>query len=142
MHLVFTKANADNGGRYINEAIEQFVRTHKNASLVDSLGQIRYLSAAMYADIVIGNSSSGLIEAPYLGTPTVNCGDRQAGRQRPSSVFDAELSKGSIIAAIEAALQFQEPYDQIFGTGNVSTKIISILKELPSYSVQKEFYDI
>ncbi|OME87134.1 UDP-N-acetyl-D-glucosamine 2-epimerase, UDP-hydrolysing [Paenibacillus sp. FSL A5-0031] len=142
VHLVFTKANADNGGRYINEEIEQFVRTHINARLVDSLGQIRYLSAAMYADIVIGNSSSGLIEAPYLGTPTVNCGDRQAGRQRPSSVFDAALNEASIIDAIEAALRFQEPYDHIFGTGNVSTKIISILKELPSYSVQKEFYDI
>jgi UDP-N-acetylglucosamine 2-epimerase (non-hydrolysing) len=142
VNLVFTKANADNGGRHINEAIEQFVRIQKNAYLFDSLGQIRYLSAVMYADVVVGNSSSGLIEAPYLRTPTVNCGDRQAGRQRPSSVFDAALDGASITAAIEAALLFQEPYDCIFGTGNVSEKVVSIIKKLPSYSIQKEFYDI
>ncbi|WP_289140215.1 UDP-N-acetylglucosamine 2-epimerase [uncultured Brevibacillus sp.] len=142
MNLVFTKANADNGGRSINEAIEKYTVQHENAYLFDSLGQLRYLSAVKHADAVIGNSSSGLIEVPYLQTPTVNCGNRQAGRERPSSVFDARLEAGSIRDSIESALRFAEPYEQIFGDGNVSGKIVKILKEMPSYLIQKEFYDL
>jgi UDP-N-acetylglucosamine 2-epimerase (non-hydrolysing) len=110
--------------------------------LFDSLGQLRYLSAVKHADSVIGNSSSGLIEVPYLQTPTVNCGNRQAGRQRPSSVFDVELDEGSIKNGIEQALQYAGPYEQIFGDGNASHKIVEIFKEIPSYLIQKEFYDL
>ncbi|MFJ8257657.1 UDP-N-acetylglucosamine 2-epimerase [Peribacillus asahii] len=142
INLVFTKANADNGGRLINEAIEKYTAQNENAYLFDSLGQIRYLSAVRHADAVIGNSSSGLIEVPYLETPTVNCGNRQAGRQRPSSVFDVELNEESIRKGIERALQFNEPYEQIFGNGNVSQKIVGILKKMPSNLIQKEFYDL
>lgn len=91
-NLVFTKANADNGGRLINEAIVKFVEQNTNAYVFTSLGQLRYLSAVKYAKAVIGNSSSGLIEVPYLQTPSVNYGNRQAGRERPSSVFDAEIT--------------------------------------------------
>ena len=141
-NLAFTKANADNGGRYINEEIEQFVAENDNAYLFDSLGQLRYLSAVKHADVVIGNSSSGLIEVPYLNTSTVNCGDRQAGRECPSSVINANLNEQSIQEAIEVALQFQGAYDQLFGDGNVSTKIVKELKNLPSYSIQKGFYDL
>jgi len=142
INLVFTKANADNGGRYINEMKEQFVEKNGNAYLFDSLGQLRYLSAVKHADVVIGNSSSGLIEVPYLDTSTVNCGNRQAGRECPSSVINANLNEQSIQEAIEVALQFQGSYDQLFGDGNVSTKIVNELKNLPSYSIQKEFYDL
>ena len=141
-NLVFTKANADNGGRYINEEIEQFVAKNNNAYLFDSLGQLRYLSAVKHAEVVIGNSSSGLIEVPYLNTPTVNCGDRQAGRECPSSVINANHNEQSIQEAIEVALQFKGSYDQLFGDGNVSTKIVKELKKKPSYSIQKEFYDL
>ncbi|WP_102273798.1 UDP-N-acetylglucosamine 2-epimerase [Cytobacillus massiliigabonensis] len=142
MNLVFTKSNADNGGRLINEAIERYTAQNEHAYLFDSLGQVRYLSAVKHADAVIGNSSSGLIEVPYLQSPTVNCGDRQAGRQRPSSVFDTELKEESIRRGIEEALQFNKDYEQIFGDGNVSQKIVDILKEVPSYWIQKEFYDL
>ncbi|WP_018394637.1 UDP-N-acetylglucosamine 2-epimerase [Bacillus sp. 37MA] len=142
MNLVFTKANTDNGGRFINEEIAKYVQHHENAYLFDSLGQLRYLSAVKHAKAVIGNSSSGLIEVPYLQTPTVNCGDRQAGRERPSSVLDAELSEESIKQAIDTALQYSGPYEQIFGDGHVSIKIMKILKGIPSYSIQKEFYDL
>ncbi|MCJ8007605.1 UDP-N-acetylglucosamine 2-epimerase [Lederbergia wuyishanensis] len=141
-NLIFTKSNADNGGRYINDAIEQFVTNHQNAYLYDSLGQLRYLSAVKHAKVVIGNSSSGLIEVPYLETPTVNCGNRQAGRQKPSSVFDAELNETAIINAIHNALLFSGSYEKIFGVGNSSKKIIDIIKKVKSYRVQKEFYDL
>ncbi|MBU5253540.1 UDP-N-acetylglucosamine 2-epimerase (hydrolyzing) [Lysinibacillus capsici] len=142
VNLLFTKSNADNGGRAINEAIQQFVNDHPNAQLYDSLGQLRYLSAVKHAQVVIGNSSSALIEGPYLETPTVNCGTRQKGRERPSSVFDVALRTKDIVDAIEQALSFNEPYEQIFGDGQVSKKIIKILKELPSFTVVKEFYDL
>jgi UDP-N-acetylglucosamine 2-epimerase (non-hydrolysing)/GDP/UDP-N,N'-diacetylbacillosamine 2-epimerase (hydrolysing) len=142
MNLVFTKANADNGGRLINEALEKYSSQNEHSYLFDSLGQLRYLSAAKHANAVIGNSSSGLIEVPYLKTPTVNCGNRQAGRRRPASVFDAELNEESIRNEINEAIQFTGPYEQIFGDGNVSQKIVRILKDSPSYLIQKEFYDI
>ncbi|MGE7090269.1 UDP-N-acetylglucosamine 2-epimerase [Lysinibacillus sp. NPDC048646] len=142
VNLVFTKANADNGGRKINKAIEEFVSQHKNAKVFDSLGQLRYLSTVKYADVVLGNSSSGLIEVPYLHTPTVNCGDRQAGRQKPSSIFDCTLESTTIEKAIKAALMFKGPYTRIFGEGHATEKIISQLQQIPSFAIQKEFYDL
>lgn len=141
-NFVFTKANADNGGRLINEAIERFVVERENAFLFDSLGQLRYLSAVKHAAVVIGNSSSGLIEVPYLGTPTVNCGNRQMGRECPSSVLQASLDEKEIEKAIEVALKYKGPYEQVFGNGKVASKIINIIKSLPHYSVQKEFYNL
>ncbi|MFA1737454.1 UDP-N-acetylglucosamine 2-epimerase [Lysinibacillus fusiformis] len=142
VNLVFTKANADNGGREINRAIEEFVSQRQNAKVFDSLGQLRYLSTVKYADVVLGNSSSGLIEVPYLQTPTVNCGDRQAGRQKPSSVFDCTLESSTIEKAIEKALMYKGPYDQIFGDGQVSEKIMRQLQQISSFARQKEFYDL
>lgn len=142
LNLVFTKANADNGGRHINEVLEKYINQYENAYLFNSLGQLRYLSAVKHAEAVIGNSSSGLIEVPYLQTPTVNCGDRQDGRQRPASVFEVELNEESIRDGINRALQYTEPYEKIFGEGNVSQNILEIIKKLPSYKVQKEFYDL
>ncbi|WP_235473291.1 UDP-N-acetylglucosamine 2-epimerase [Lysinibacillus sp. FSL H8-0500] len=142
MNLLFTKSNADNGGRMINEAIYEFTLTHPHAKLYDSLGQLRYLSAVKHAEVVIGNSSSGLIEVPYLETPTVNCGTRQGGREQPTSVFNTSLDTEEISTAIEQARAFKGPYNHIFGEGEVSEKIISILKEIPSISIKKEFYDL
>lgn len=142
VNLVFTKANADNGGRKINKAIEEFVLQHENAKVFDSLGQLRYLSAVKYANAVIGNSSSGLIEVPYLQTPTINCGDRQLGREKPNSVFDCRLEATEIEKAIETALQYKGPYEQIFGDGHVVGKIMNQLREISSFAIQKEFYDL
>lgn len=142
VNFLFTKANADNGGRFINESIERFVDNHNNAFLFDSLGQLRYLSAAKHADVVIGNSSSALIEVPYLETPSVNIGDRQKGREKPSSVIDTPLETDSIRNAIEKALTFNGDYEKIFGNGDTSRKIINILKDIDNYSIRKEFYDL
>ncbi|WP_146552421.1 MULTISPECIES: UDP-N-acetylglucosamine 2-epimerase [Rummeliibacillus] len=142
VNLVFTKANADNGGREINKKIADFVEKNKRAKLFDSLGQLKYLSAIKHAHLVIGNSSSGLVEAPYLKTPTVNIGDRQKGRECPNSVFTTGVTQGDINHGIVKALKFKEPYEQIFGNGKSSKKIIEILKSLKTFKVQKEFYDL
>ncbi|TKI72857.1 UDP-N-acetylglucosamine 2-epimerase (hydrolyzing) [Lysinibacillus mangiferihumi] len=142
INLVFTKSNADNGGRFINEAIQQFTLKHSNAKIFDSLGQLKYLSTVKHADVVIGNSSSGLIEVPYLETPTVNCGSRQEGREHPNSVFDTNLDAENILISIEKARTFSDKYEHIFGDGIVSEKIISVLRSLPSFSIQKGFYDL
>ena len=141
-NLVFTKANADNGGRLINEKIEKFVEQNKNAKVFSSLGQLRYLSAVKYADAVIGNSSSGLIEVPYLQTPTVNCGNRQAGREKPLSVIETELTTNSLKASIEKAILYRGPFQHIFGDGDTSNKIVDIIKNRTGNIVRKEFYDI
>jgi UDP-N-acetylglucosamine 2-epimerase (non-hydrolysing) len=142
-HFVFTKSNADNGGREINERIQQFVLKHQSsARLFDSLGQIRYLSAVKEASLVIGNSSSGLIEVPYLHTPTINCGDRQKGRECPSSVVDCDMTSEAIRNAMNYALTTDISYERIFGNGQTSDKIYKLLKMIPNYKIQKEFYDL
>lgn len=141
--LIFTKSNADNGGREINERLQQFVANNlTTAKLYDSLGQIRYLSAVKEAALVIGNSSSGLIEVPYLHTPTINCGDRQKGRERPSSVIDCELNAQSIREAINYGLTADIKYEKIFGQGQTAVQIYEKLKDIPTYKIQKEFYDL
>ncbi|MGE7599316.1 UDP-N-acetylglucosamine 2-epimerase [Lysinibacillus fusiformis] len=142
INLVFTKSNADNGGRLINEAIQQFILKHSNAKIFDSLGQLKYLSAVKNAEVVIGNSSSGLIEVPYLETPTVNCGNRQEGREYPNSVFNTKMDAGNIYHTIEKARKFSDKYEHLFGDGKVSEKIMTVLRSLPSFSIQKGFYDL
>lgn len=142
VNLVFTKANADNGGRKINQKIKDFTEINNNGKLFDSLGQLKYLSAVKHASVVIGNSSSGLIEVPYLKTPTVNIGDRQKGRACPSSVFHVSLKKQTIKKGIDEALKFNGSYEQIFGDGNATEKIIDVLKSLKTFKVKKEFYDL
>lgn len=142
VNLVFTKANADNGGRKINDIIQHFTNNRENAFLFDSLGQLRYLSAAKHASVVIGNSSSGIIEVPYLKTPSVNIGNRQAGREKPNSVFDSNLDENNINKAIDKAIAFEDKYEEIFGTGNSSYSLFKILKEIDNYSIQKGFYNL
>lgn len=142
--IIFTKANADNSGRKINQLISEFTEKNpRKRKLFDSLGQKKYLSLMKYADAVIGNSSSGLFEAPYLETPTVNIGSRQKGRIRPKSVFDCQPSVDDIIYSISKALDFKfvrsENY-KLFGEGNTSKKIKSIIK-IFSLTTRKDFYD-
>lgn len=103
--LLFTKANADAGGRAINERLEAYVAGQaERAVLVASIGQEFYLAALREAAVVIGNSSSGIIEAPAAGTPTVNLGIRQKGRARAASVIDCAEWRDDIAVAIHKAL--------------------------------------
>lgn len=103
--VIWTKANADAGGRAINARLEDWTAAHAGRSrLVSSLGQRKYLSLAAASSMVIGNSSSGIIEVPSLGVPTVNIGDRQLGRIRGESVIDCAPSSKAIGAALENAM--------------------------------------
>lgn len=140
-NIVITKANADNGGREINQHLESYALKYDNVHLFDSLGQLRYLSLLQYTAVVIGNSSSGLIEVPYFDIPTVNIGNRQLGRECPKSVIHCELNEDSIEQAIKDALIYDKGYEYIFGSGNTSEKILTVLQD-QTLTTAKEFYDL
>lgn len=104
--LLITKANADAGGRVINAALERYAAARSGrAALVASLGTPRYLTAVTHAAALVGNSSSALIEAPAVNTPTVNIGPRQQGRLRAASVVDCAGDSASIAEAIATVLR-------------------------------------
>lgn len=146
LFYLITKANADAGGRAINEFMERMSANSPNMKLVASLGMKRYLSAVKYARFVLGNSSSGIIEAPSLGVPTVNIGDRQKGRIMAGSVLCCEPEQKQILAAMEQAMhmaggRWENPY----GDGCTSKKIVNVLKgwlEEGRIDLKKKFYDI
>lgn len=150
MSYIITMANADAGGAAINDIWLKEKGKHSNWLLVSSLGVLRYLSAVKYAKLVIGNSSSGIVEAPSLGTPTINIGDRQKGRMMAESVVCCEPIKEKIIEAMNKALEkdFQEKAENVkspFGNGTTSEQIMDKL-EWFLYNYQdnneKHFYDI
>ncbi|MGE5628574.1 MAG: UDP-N-acetylglucosamine 2-epimerase [Solirubrobacterales bacterium] len=134
--LIFTYPNADFGSKVIIEKINQFVKSNNNAYVYQSLGSKKYLSLLKYADIMIGNSSSGIIESPAFKIPVVNIGDRQKGRLRNSNIVDSGCKKEEIKEAIDKVLyskEFKEGLEHIknlYGDGNVSKKIVSILKSV------------
>lgn len=148
-NFIFTKANSDTDGDVINKMIDEYVRQNpQKAAAFASLGQLRYLSAIKFVDIVLGNSSSGLLEVPSFKKATINIGDRQKGRARASSVIDVRPVKEEILAAIKRAYskEFEQtlkdtinPYDG----GNPSKKMVKILKEIKLDGIlKKKFYDI
>lgn len=147
LKLIMTYPNADEGGRKIIPLIEHFALKHPNrVTVVPSLGQKRYLSAVKYASLVIGNSSSGIIEVPSFGVPTVDIGARQQGRIAAASVIHCNADRKSVTRAITEALDgikanaFQETPNP-YGKGKASEKILSILRnDIPS--TIKKFYDI
>jgi UDP-hydrolysing UDP-N-acetyl-D-glucosamine 2-epimerase len=105
LRIVFTKGNADSGGHELNRLVDEFVGAHSDRAVAfSSLGQTKYLSLLSVANAVVGNSSSGIVEAPAAGTPTVNIGDRQKGRLRAPSVLDVANDTRSIAGGIERAL--------------------------------------
>lgn len=147
--IVFTKANADVGGRLINKMIDQYVADHKDKSVAfTSLGQLRYLSALQYVDAVVGNSSSGIVEAPSFRIASINIGSRQKGRVRADSTIDVEVEKQQIIDAIATIYTdaFQERLHTVinpYGQGNSSQKLVSIIKSVDLSKLKsKKFYDV
>lgn len=148
-HIIFTKANADTDGRAINVMIDEYVSTHPEKSIgFASLGQLRYLSALQYIDAVVGNSSSGLIEAPSFKIATINIGDRQKGRIKAASVMDCLPSREAILRAIRQvyAPETREKLRWIvnpYGSGGVSKKIIDTLRSAPlAQLLKKRFNDL
>lgn len=145
--IVFTYPNADTGGRILIRMIDEYAAAHRpRAGAFVSLGQRRYLSLMREADVIVGNSSSGITEAPALRRATVNVGGRQDGRLKAGSVIDCAADAGSIAAAIRRALsaEFREGLARtvsLYGAGNASAAIVARLKsDLPR--VQKPFFDI
>jgi UDP-hydrolysing UDP-N-acetyl-D-glucosamine 2-epimerase len=150
LNIIFTKSNSDSNGRIINEEIENFVKKNNDRSkLFSSLGTLRYLSVLNHVDLVMGNSSSGIIEAPMFKKPTINIGDRQKGRLKPDSVIDCECKSEDILQAIDKSYDSDfltkiKKQKNIFGEGNTSETILKILKkELNNeINLKKSFYDL
>lgn len=142
--LFFTLANADAEGRALNERIKAFVAGRPNAIAVASLGQLRYISLMNQADVVVGNSSSGIYEAPSLNVPTVDIGDRQKGRERAASVFHAAPDRASISKAIADALaRGRQPTVSPYGDGETSRRVADKIASIPDFNalLKKGFYD-
>lgn len=130
--LIFTRPNADMAGRGLDGMIDRFVAQRRHAVVFSSLGQVRYLSLIAQVDAVVGNSSSGLYEAPSLKKPTVNIGDRQAGRLRASSVIDCAVDVDAILAAIAAAAAMDcSDTENPYGDGDSSRRILAVLRAIP-----------
>ncbi len=146
--FVFTKSNADTDGRIINQMIDHFVSTHKDITAAfTSLGNLRFLSVLKVCNAIIGNSSSGIIEAPSLKIATINIGNRQKGRIQASSIINVEVDEDQISQAIQKTqnIQFIDTLKKVNnpnGNGNTTSKIINIIKNVDLKSlVIKKFYD-
>ncbi|MCR4861360.1 MAG: UDP-N-acetylglucosamine 2-epimerase (hydrolyzing) [Ruminococcus sp.] len=142
---LITMANADAGGDMVNKLLGDFSVSHENIKLVSSLGMKRYLSAVKYCSFVLGNSSSGIIEAPVLGVPTVNIGDRQKGRLMADTVINCEPGSRGIVNAIHTAEEMKHHSTLMYGDGNTSGKIVDTIKDVlmnNKVDLKKEFYDI
>ncbi len=129
VQYVISKANADYGGAQINKYWEDAVKTDTDCfHLFASLGQRRYLSYMRQASGVLGNSSSGIVESPFLGIPVVNIGDRQKGRHQCANVIQCGRSFDEIKSAIDKALSQPKIVDNYFGDGHSAEKVISHIK--------------
>jgi GDP/UDP-N,N'-diacetylbacillosamine 2-epimerase (hydrolysing) len=146
--LIFTMPNADAEGRVLIKQIKDFCSHHPHAKAYTSLGQLLYLSCIRHMDGVVGNSSSGLAEAPTFKKGAVNIGDRQRGRIRASSVIDCQPQRASIRVALERLYSgaFQEALVTVenpYGKGGASDSIVDILGQTVSDNLlKKSFYDL
>ncbi len=147
--VIITYPNADSFGHDIIEYLKTYAKQHpKQVLLVKSLGQVRYLSAMKHAAAVVGNTSSGIIETPSLGVPTVNVGNRQKGRIASGSVIDCENDIEDISGAIQKAISrdFREKIASMenpYGKGNASQAIYKILKSIKLEKlIQKTFFNL
>lgn len=150
LSVIFTKANSDMDGRIINRMIDEYVTdNHDRCRAYTSLGQLRYLSALQFCAAVMGNSSSGMIEVPSFGIPTVNIGDRQKGRICAESVISCGNSVQEIENALQKALSHEfmhkiadirNPYEK----EGTSDAIIAVLKDAldKGIDLKKKFYDM
>ena len=148
--IIFTQANSDTSGRIINKIFIDYVNKHKDRMIfVDTLGQLRYLSAVQYMDAVVGNSSSGILEVPSFHVPTVNIGPRQNGRLMAKSVLSCGEKSNEIVKALNTAVsaEFKNSIKNMrspYGNGGVSERIVKALKtvKLSADIIMKKFYDI
>jgi UDP-hydrolysing UDP-N-acetyl-D-glucosamine 2-epimerase len=145
MQFIVTGSNADFQGKKINSIWQSAVSTHQNIFFIQSLGQKRYYSLLTHAKLIVGNSSSGLLEAPSFKIATVNIGYRQDGRPRAKSVIDVECCETSIKDGILKAIseEFQRTLDSVenpYGTPGASRKILSILEHSDFSTLLPKFF--
>ena len=150
MEFIITKSNADNGGMFINKLLDDNSLIIPNIHVFASLGATRYLSLVKHSEFVLGNSSSGIIEAPALKVPTVNIGDRQRGRLQSKSIINCKSDSESIVAAIEKAMSTEHknlckrvisPYGDGHAAEKIADKIYDTLMSVP-IDLKKKFYTI
>jgi GDP/UDP-N,N'-diacetylbacillosamine 2-epimerase (hydrolysing) len=145
--IIFTKANSDTDGRVINSMIDNYVYSHDNTIAFISMGQLNYLSALQFVDAVVGNSSSGLLEAPNFKIGTIDIGDRQRGRIKADSVISCPPDKKSINSALKKlySKKFKNIVKNVknpYGKGGASKSIVNIIKNCNFNNIlKKTFYD-
>jgi GDP/UDP-N,N'-diacetylbacillosamine 2-epimerase (hydrolysing) len=145
--IIFTKANSDTDGRVINSMIDNYVYSHDNTIAFISMGQLNYLSALQFVDAVVGNSSSGLLEAPNFKIGTIDIGDRQRGRIKADSVISCPPDKKSINSALKKlySQKFKNIVKNVknpYGKGGASKSIVNIIKNCNFNNIlKKTFYD-
>ena len=148
--FIVTKSNADQGGARINQLLDEAEKEIENLHVYTSLGVRRYLSLMRYAELVLGNSSSGIIETPAFHVPTVNIGDRQRGRLQAASIINCAEDSASIAAAVKKARspEFREICQKtagLYGTGNageqIAAKMIEVVEQ-DSIDLKKKFYNL
>ena len=146
--LIFTMPGAEIENKIIIKKINSFIKKNKNAYFYKSLGQKNYFSVLKIVDLMLGNSSSGLLEAPTFKKASINIGNRQSGRTESSSVLSVQIKKEIIIKAIKKIYgkEFQKKLKLTksqYGNGGSSLKIIRILKKIKFKNlINKKFYDI
>jgi len=145
INVLFTYANADDSGRLINQKIEEFCQENENKyKVVKSLGQLRYLSAMKHIDVLIGNTSSGIIEAASFQKPVVNIGDRQKGRLQSGNVIDCTIPMldEAIFEVLSSAFQRKcKTQKNIYGEGRASEVIVETLSNI-ELGLVKHFVDL
>lgn len=150
MKFIFTKSNADEGGALINKIFEEYAQNNKKMFVTPSLGNIRYLSVLKHAAFMLGNSSSGIVEAPYFNIPTINLGMRQKGRLQAKSIINSPVNRESICQAINTALSAEFKSSIInqscpYGDGHAAERTLKIIHEWldnDKIDLKKQFYDI
>ena len=147
--LIFTKSNSDEGGRMINKMIDDYVSSNDSKSIsFVSLGQLRYLSALQHVDAVVGNTSSGIVEAPSFKIGTINIGDRQKGRVQAKNVINTSTQYEDLNNAFKQLFsdEFKNSLIDVinpYGQGNSSLRTKEILKSIDlEHIIKKEFFDI
>ncbi len=147
-HLIFTMPNADTEGRILFKIIKDYVKGNSKSVVYTSLGQLKYLSCMKNVDGVVGNSSSGLLEAPSFNIGTINIGDRQRGRLKAKSIIDCQPIKKSIYNATKKlySTEFQESIKNVknpYGSGGACKKIVKCLEEMSFDNIlKKKFYNL
>ena len=148
INLIFTYPNSDEGNLIIKKMINNFVKKNKNSKIFNSLGRVNYLSVLSHVDCILGNSSSGILEAPTFNIATINIGDRQEGRIRARSVINCQPKSASIVKSINLVYKkkFREKIKKNFnpyGNGNASDKIVKLIKKIKiPNDLKKDFYNL